>query len=148
MTKTRSPFLTLAALLVGAALVAAPARAADKKKADDTPLAKAMEDLGDAVKALKKSVKDPTKKEESLKLVSKAQHASLVSKDYPPAMLAKAPEADRPKIMDGYRKAMAVVIADLCKLEQQIIDGKTEEATETMKNLKVLEDDGHEKYNP
>ena len=138
------------ASLIGLALVSAPAtRAADKEKAKgDTPLAKAMEELGDHYKALKKTVKDPSKKEESIKLIDKAYQACVTSKIHIPNMMAKVPEAEKAKTMDGYRRMMAVTIAEFAKLEQQIIDGKTEEAAETMKALKQLEDDGHEKYNP
>ncbi|MDB5297773.1 MAG: hypothetical protein JWO31_3756 [Phycisphaerales bacterium] len=152
-TRTRRPlFPTLTAALLGLALVAAPttARAADKekKKDADTPLAKAMEELGDTYKALKKTVKDPAKKEETIKLIDKAYQASVTSKLYAPTMLAKVPEADKAKTLDGYRKMMAGVIAEFAKLEQQVLDGKNDEAAETLKNLKQLEDDGHEKYNP
>jgi soluble cytochrome b562 len=150
MTRTRSLFPTLIAALLGLAFVAAPAaHAADKekKKGEDTPLGKAMEELGDAVKALKKSVKDPAKKEESIKLIDKAYQASVTSKIHLPAMLAKVPEADKAKTVDGYRKMMAQTIAELAKLEQQVLEGKTEDAVATMKALKTLEDDGHEKYN-
>ena len=150
MTRTRPLFPTLLAALLALAFVAAPAaRAAEKdKKAGDTPLGKAMEELGDAYKALKKTYKDPSKKEESIKLIDKAYQACVTSKIHIPAMMAKVPEAEKAKTMDGYRKMMAVTIAEFAKLEQQILDGKTEEAGETMKALKQLEEDGHEKYNP
>lgn len=148
MTRTRSLFPTFLAAVLGLAFVAAPAAAADeKKKAEDTPLAKAMDELGDAYKALKKTVKDPSKKEESIKLIDKAYQACVTSKMHIPTMMAKVPEAEKAKTMDGYRKMMAVTIAEFAKLEQQILDGKAEEVAETMKALKQLEDDGHEKYN-
>jgi soluble cytochrome b562 len=149
MMMIRTPLLTLLAGFLSVALVAAPARGAEeKKKGTDSELGKQMEELGKSVKALKKSVKDPAKNEESLKLVVQAQQSALASKQLSPAVLEKAPAADRPKLLSGYRKSMAVVVADLCKLEQQLIDGKNDEAAETLKNLKTLEDEGHEKYNP
>ncbi len=151
MTRTRLLFRPLLAGLLGLAIAAPIVLAADKKGADkeaDTPLAKAMDELGDAVKALKKTVKDPAKKEESIKLIDKAYQASVTSKIHLPNMMAKVPEADKQKTIDGYRKMMAQTIAELAKLEMQVLDGKTEEASETMKQLKVLEDEGHEKYNP
>jgi Sec-independent protein translocase protein TatA len=150
MTMICNPFRALMAALLAVAFVAAPAaRGADeKKKSGDSELGKAMEDMGKAIKAIKKNVKDPAKNEETLKLVAKCQQDALTSKGLPPAMLAKTAEADKAKTLAGYRKMMADTIVALCKLENQLIDGKNEEAAETLKALKVLEDDGHEKYNP
>ena len=148
MTRTQALFSALLAALLGLAFVAAPATRAADKKATDTPLGKAMDELGDAYKALKKTVKDPSKKEESIKLIDKAYQACVTSKIHIPNMMAKVPEAEKAKTMDGYRRMMAVTIAEFAKLEQQVIDGKSEEIAETMKALKQLEDDGHEKYNP
>lgn len=147
MNAIRFPLFTFLVALLAAA-IAAPARAADEKKASDTPLGKAMDDLGKAVKALRKSVKDKAKNEESLKLVDVAEKASIESKKYPPAMLEKVPEAKKAEVMAGYLKAMDDVIAELAKLKQQLKDGKNEDAVETVKNLKTIEEEGHEKYNP
>jgi Sec-independent protein translocase protein TatA len=149
MTCSRPTLRALLAALLAVVFLAAPAaRAADAKKSGDSELGKAMEDMGKALKAIKKNVKDPTKNEESLKLVAKCQQDALTSKGLPPAMLAKVPEADKAKTLVGYKKMMADTIATLCKLEAQLLENKNEEAAETIKALKVLEDDGHEKYNP
>lgn len=147
MTLNRFSFRTLMAALLAVTFVAAPATLAAEKKGD-SELGKAMEDMGKALKAIKKNVKDPTKNEESLKLVAKCQQDALTSKGLLPAMLTKVPEADKAKTLAGYRKMMADTIAALCKLEGQLLDGKNDEAAETLKTLKTLEDDGHEKYNP
>ena len=107
-----------------------------------------MEILSKSLKGLKKSLRDPAATAESMKLVYEAQLSALASKELPPSMLAKAPEAERPKLMMGYRKMMGNTVVVLLKLEEQIIDGKLEDAQETLKELKDLEDKGHEKYNP
>lgn len=117
-------------------------------RADDTPLAKAMDEMGDHYKALKKIIKDPAKNAESLALIDKSIAAAIISKAHMPKVVEKAPEAEKAKLIAGYRKAMAEVIATYCKLEIELIEGKNEQATETLKALHDLEEKGHEVYNP
>jgi soluble cytochrome b562 len=117
-------------------------------RADDTPLAKAMDEMGDHYKALKKIIKDPAKNAESLALVDKSIAAAVISKAHMPKVIEKAPEAEKAKLIAGYRKAMAEVIAAYCKLEIELVEGKNEQAAETLKTLKDLEEKGHEVYNP
>lgn len=135
------PAFVAAALAVG--FVAAP-----QVRADDTPLAKAMDEMGDHYKAMKKIIKDPAKNAETLALIDKSLAAALVSKQHMPKVVEKAPEAEKAKLIAGYRKMMAEVIAAYCKLEIEIVEGKNEAASETLKTLKDLEEKGHEVYNP
>jgi soluble cytochrome b562 len=150
MNRTRTPFVALLAAVLAAAFSSAGAlvRAADEKKVVDTELSKHMEDLSKALKAIKKNVKDAAKNADSLKLVETAEKAAVACKDLPPAMLEKTPAEKKAEVLAGYKKAMDLCIAEIAKLKQQLKDGKNEDAAETLKNLKMLEDDGHEKYNP
>lgn len=139
-------WFSLAALLA-LSFVAAPVRSAEKK-GTDSPLGQAMEELGKSVKALRKSVKDPAKNADSLKLVETAEKAAKTSRDLTPTVVEKAPKDKQAELLDGYKKSMDNVIATLGTLKQQIKDGKNEDASETLKKLKDLEESGHEKYNP
>jgi soluble cytochrome b562 len=134
--------------LIALSFVGSPVRAAEKEKKGDSPLGTAMEDLGKAIKALRKSVKDPAKNADSLKLVETAEKAAIASRDMKPAVVEKAPKDKQAELLDGYKKGMDGVIAELGKLKQQIKDNKNEDASETLKKLKDLEEAGHEKYNP
>ncbi|HEX8914734.1 MAG TPA: cytochrome b562 [Humisphaera sp.] len=136
----------VAAALLGAALVAAPARAADEKK--DSVLHTEMKAMGTAVKALKKTVKDPAKKDESLKLVAELRKQTTACKAEVPTVVAKAPEAEKAKLTAGYTKMLDQVLGELDKLEAGIKDGKADAVQDALKALKTLEDEGHEKYNP
>jgi soluble cytochrome b562 len=93
-------------------------------------------------------VKDPAKNAESLKLAEVIEKGAIASKDLKPAMLEKTPEAKRAELLEGYKKALDGVIAEVGTLKKQLKDGKNEEAIETVKKLKDLEEAGHEKYNP
>ena len=143
MVRIRNIIPVFLAALLAFSFVAAP-----QVRADDTPLAKAMEEMGDHYKALKKIIKDPAKNADSLALVDKSIAAAVLSKQHMPKVIEKAPAADKAKLIAGYRKAMAQVIATYCKLEEQLVDGKNDEAAETLKSLKDLEEKGHEVYNP
>lgn len=141
-------FALLAALL----LVIAPinsrftdiAEAAPEQK--DTELAKQMEQIQDNMKKLRKSVKSASDNATSLELLTKIQQATVASKAQTPARAAQVPEAERPKFVAEYRKAMASLLQELCKIETAILDGDNAKAEELFKTLKKVEDDGHEKF--
>ena len=133
--------------LLAVSFIGAPTRAAEKK-ASDSELGKAMEELGKTVKALRKSVKDPAKNEESLKLAEQAEKLAMKSRDLKPTVVEKAPADKQKELQDGYTKMMDEVVANFGKLKEQLKAGKNDDAVETMKKLKKLEDDGHEIYNP
>jgi len=145
MTPVRSILPAFIAGLLALAFVTTPAaRGAE----EDSPLLKAMEEMGDHYKAMKKIIKDPSKNAETLALIDKSLQAALTSKLHLPKMMEKVPAADKPKMIAGYRKMMGRVIAMYVKLEAEIVDGKNEEAAETLKALHDLEEEGHEIYNP
>ncbi|QOV90140.1 cytochrome b562 [Humisphaera borealis] len=143
MFRTRTTLPVVLAALLAVSFVSVPVA-----RAEDTPLAKAMEEMGDHYKALKKIIKDPAKNADSLALIDKSLAAAIISKQHMPKVIEKAAAGDKAKLIAGYRKAMAEVIATYCKLEIQLVEGKNEEAVETLKALHDLEEKGHEVYNP
>jgi soluble cytochrome b562 len=131
-------------LLSGLMLAAVPAGTV--RAADETPLAKAMEEMQDELKKLRKSVKAPTENAASLASLDKLQAATVASKAMVPAKAAKMPEAEKAKFVAAYRKDMALLLEHLCKIEVAVADGDNAKAEELFKGIKKLEDDGHEKY--
>ena len=145
MINIRNTVPALLAAVLAFAFVATPTvRAAD----DETPLAKAMDEMGDHYKAIKKIIKDPSKNAETLALIDKSLAAALISKVSIPTVIEKAPEAEKAKMIVGYRKMMYRVIATYIKLENEILDNNNEAAADTLKALHDLEEEGHEVYNP
>ena len=114
--------------------------------AADTELAKQMEQIEDAMKKLRRTLKKPEDNAKSLELVAQMQQAAVASKSQTPAMAAGVPEAERQKFVQGYRKDMSRFIADMCQLEIDLLDGDNAKAVATFEKLKKWEDDGHEKY--
>ena len=131
---------TLAALLL-TAFIAVPT-----VRADDTELAKQMEAIDDAAKKLRRSLKKPEQNADSLKLIGQMQAAAVASKELEPAKAAKMPEAEKAKFVAEYRREMAKVITEMVNLELAVLDNQNEKAEEILKNLKQLEESGHEKF--
>ena len=131
-------------LLSGLMLAAVPAGTV--RAAEDTPLAKAMEEMQDELKKLRKSVKAPAENAASLASLDKIQAATVASKGLVPAKAAKMPEAEKAKFVAAYRKDMAALLAHLVQIEVAILDGDQAKAEELFKGLKKMEADGHEKF--
>jgi hypothetical protein len=134
-------------ILVSAALlVIAPGNSRLALAAEDTELAKHMEEMQDNLKKLRKTVKDPAQNKESLEALSKVQAATVASKALPPKKAETKPEAERAKFIAAYRKEMVALLDHLGKIEVALLDNDNAKAEELFKGLKKVEDDGHEKF--
>ncbi len=111
--------------------------------ADDTPLAKQMEEFNDAYKAMRRET-DPQK---GAALAREAQQSVAKTLGEIPDMLTKMPDGpDKAKAAAEYRKMIGQVYVALCEIEQAFLDGKTEAATEIITSLKDLKKSGHDKF--
>ena len=134
--------LLLLVSLFAVATVSSPVARA----ADDTELAKHMEEMQDNLKKLRKSVKSAEENTASLETLAKVQAAAVASKVLVPAKAATVPEADRAKFVAGYRKDMVALLEQLGKIEVALLDNENAKAEELFKALKGIEEAGHEKY--
>lgn len=143
LMKTRcAPVLLLASLLLAAPFAAARFAFA----AEDTELAKQMEEMDDEMKKLRKSLKDAATNAASLETLTKLQQLTVTSKALTPAKAAAMPEAEKAKFVAAYRKDMAGLLAAYAQIEVAVLDGENAKAEDLFKGLKKIEDDGHEKY--
>jgi hypothetical protein len=137
-------------LFAATLMVIAPANSrlafAADEKSKDTELSKKMEEIQDNLKKLRKTVKDSASNQQTLETLSKLQQLTIASKSLTPAKAANVPEADRAKFVTGYRKSMASLLEHFCKIETAVLDNDNAKAEELFKQLKKIEDDGHEKY--
>lgn len=142
ITKRGVPLLLLAGLLLAAPFTATRFALA----AEDTELAKQMEQMDDEMKKLRKSLKDPATNAASLEALTKLQQFTVAAKALTPAKAAEMPEAEKAKFVTAYRKDMAGLLAAYAQIEVAVLDGDNAKAEELFKGLKKIEDDGHEKY--
>jgi soluble cytochrome b562 len=143
MTQLKS---VLFILVSAALLVIAPGNSRFALAAEDTELAKHMEEIQDNLKKLRKTVKDPAQNKDSLEVLSKIQAATVASKALPPKKAEGKPEAEKAKFIAAYRKDMVALLDHLGKIELALLDNDNAKAEELFKGLKKSEDDGHEKY--
>lgn len=137
------------AVLGGRAAIARSAVAEQEPVAqeeDHGPIAEAMETMEDELRVLRKSLRDPAQNESSLKSIVAFQVAVGSAKVAAPPMVAKQPAEKRAELTNAYRKMMIDLSHKLLTLEELVLDGKLEEAQTLFKEIRGMEEDGHERF--
>ena len=150
--------IAVCALFAIAILV--PARAADEpspaehaaattRPADDgRALHEEMEAANRSLRALTRQIKDKSRNASSLTLIAEMQKHTLASKSMTPGGAATRPADEQPKYLTEYRQRIIQVLKTELDLEQQILEGKNDEAANTIKSLRQLEQQGHKAFVP
>jgi soluble cytochrome b562 len=134
-------------LLLAGGLYASRATATSVTAADEeTQLATSMEEMEDAIRSLRKSLRSAEQSSTSLSNLLVLQKAVTTAKIQTPAMTESLPAEERPAFVLGFRKEMINMSRMLLDLEEFVLDGKLEEAGELFKKIRRLEDGGHERY--
>ena len=106
-----------------------------------------MKGMNRALKGLKESLGDASKKVESLKLVSEMQRNCAASKAAAvPAEYLKgaADDAAKAKIEDEFRSDLRKNLRLLMDIEDAIVAGKNDEATALITKVEALREHAHE----
>lgn len=111
--------------------------------ADDTPLAKEMDTLNDAYKAMRRET-DPQK---GAALAREAQNAMVKAISETPALLSDMPDGpDKAMASAEYRKMMGQLIATLADMELAFLEGDMEKVKEVVSAIRASKKEGHEKF--
>jgi soluble cytochrome b562 len=111
--------------------------------ADDTPLAKQMEILNDAYKAIKKE-QDPAKGAAFAKEAQDAMTKAIVEL---PEMVKAMPEGpDKAKASAEYRKMMGTLISALADMELAFHNKDLEKVKTIVEQLRESKKQGHDKF--
>ncbi len=111
--------------------------------ADDTPLAKQMDAMNDAYKAMRRET-DPAKGAE---LAREAQDAMVKAITESPALVKEMPEgADKAKASAEYRKMMGMLIATLADMELAFLEGNMDKVKEIVEKMRESKKEGHDKF--
>src|SRR5688500_397495 len=132
--------LVMVSLVLGGLLVA-PARSAEENAIHDS-----MEAMNKSYKKLKTQVTDKAQNEASLKLLLEMQKNVLTAKGEIPERVKKASEADRAKLVQGYRTEMNGLMTHLIKIETAVSDGNNAEAEKLVAALMDIKKAGHDKF--
>ena len=153
MNRAKQSFLIVATAAILALPLSTLSRCAfaeEAKKAEvkvqKSELNSEMEDMDEAMKKLRRSIRKAEQNEASLKLLAEIQQKAVSSKGMIPTKTAKVPEADRAKFVLAYRREMAAVIIDLCQMEQALLDGDNAKAQEIYKAIGTREDKDHDQF--
>ncbi len=115
---------------------------------DDDPseLEAQMEHIEDAVKHLRRSLRDPANRERSLELVVDMQAATFACKALTPAMLEDVPESARPAFVTDYRRTLVDFLDAQLELEAALLDGDEAATKAAFDRVRGLEDTGHARF--
>ena len=127
--------------LLAACAIAVPAFAEE-----DTPLAKEMDKIGKALKAINRNIADAGQKDANLAKVAEAKAANAAGLKYEPAKTKDVPAAEKAKFVEGYKASMQEVGKNLDALKAAIEGGKTDEAKSILEKLNTEKKEGHKKY--
>lgn len=145
--------LAATALVIGLARVGtaaygnSPAQDPEKQEPEtETELARQMEIVEDGLRSLRRSVRDPAKKADSLAAVIACERAIVAAKSEVPSMAARVPEAEREAFVTAFRLEMLGLLENFLVLEKALLEGRNDELRDLYKVLKGLEDPAHERF--
>jgi len=110
------------------------------------PLEERMHAMEDAIRALRRSLRDPSKQADSLASLAKLEADIVAAKSETPRMAAKLSEAERPRFVADYRGEMIRMLESALVVEKAVLGGKQEEALAAFEDLRGLEDPSHARF--
>lgn len=111
--------------------------------ADDTPLAKQMEVMNDAYKAMRRE-EDPAK---GAALAREAQDAMVKAITETPELVKGMPEGpEKAKASAEYRKMMGSLISTLASMEIAFLDKDLAKVKEIVESMRDVKKEGHDKF--
>ncbi|MFT7668305.1 MAG: hypothetical protein ACI8X5_000996 [Planctomycetota bacterium] len=149
----KNPLLTICSVIGVLCLLTYASFAAGSKPSQDPDgaheehgLEADMEEMSDHLRALRKSLKDPQQNPASLLTIVGMQEAVGRAKQQAPPIASNLPEDKRPAFLQEYRLEMIKVAQKLLDLEALVLQSKMEEALVTYKELRGMEEPGHERF--
>jgi soluble cytochrome b562 len=110
---------------------------------DDSPLAKEMETLNDAYKAMRRE-EDPAK---GAALAREAQDAMVKAISETPELVKAMPDGpEKAKASAEYRKMMGALIVTLADMELAFLGGDLAKVKEIVGSMRDIKKEGHDKF--
>ncbi len=118
--------------------------AAEEQEA--TPMEVQMERVEDAMRTLRRSIRKPEARADSLAHVQECQEGLLLSKELDPIMLPRVPEAEQAAFKRDFRLGMIEALEAYLELERALLEERDDDARELYKKASGLEDPAHERF--
>jgi soluble cytochrome b562 len=110
---------------------------------EDSPLAKQMEAMNDAYKAMRRE-EDPAK---GAALAREAQDAMVKAISETPELVKAMPDGpEKAKASAEYRKMMGSLISTLAGMELAFLDGDLAKVKEIVESMRDMKKQGHDKF--
>ncbi len=110
---------------------------------EDTPLAKQMDAMNDAYKAMRRET-DPAK---GAALAREAQDAMVKAITETPDLVTAMPDGpEKAKASAEYRKMMGSLISTLADMELAFLDGDMDKVKEVVDTMRESKKEGHDKF--
>lgn len=113
---------------------------------DDTELAKEMKAMNKSLRTLKKQIADPSKKEESLKLLTDIRKHVAASHQLDPAKTKDIPAAEKAAYLDKYKKQLDDLDKSYEEVEAAIKADKPDDAKKAFEKLSEQKEKGHKDF--
>ncbi|MFT3784832.1 MAG: cytochrome b562 [Tepidisphaeraceae bacterium] len=115
---------------------------------DHEALEHAMEAMEKSIKLVATQIDDASKDAATLEALAKFEFATLQAKGALPGTINRKPEAERAEATTDYRKMMGQVLVTALEIEQNLLDGKRDEAKKGLGELKDIQKLGHDEFRP
>jgi soluble cytochrome b562 len=109
-------------------------------------LADHMSAIDDAMRSLRRSMRDTAKDSETLATLTTMQQHIFAAKAMVPGKIAELAEPERIAQTKVYRASMAQLLAEVCLTEKLVLEGRNDDAYESLKKLNSLKMQGHETF--
>lgn len=115
---------------------------------DEGPLAEAMEQVKDNMRALRKTLGDPAKAAEGMEYAKGMRIAILEGMPFCPDAPANLSELEQVKWRVDFQRKLLAVADDTLRLELALAEGNQEDAKAIYKSLGGIKKEGHDTYDP
>jgi soluble cytochrome b562 len=118
-------------------------KAPDEKQ---TELGRHMDTLNKAYRKLRRQIADPTKYEDSLKLVAVMRENAEASVTLVPEKAEDVPAADRAKFIEDYQKSAKRFVEQIVKVEAALKLNDNEAAQKTLAGFSDIQKESHKEF--
>ena len=134
-------------LLLGP-LLSLSVRPQEPEDEPETVLAGHREKIEDALKALRRELREEPGGAAALGTIVEIERLALECKGLEPALAAPLPEAERSALVKAYRLTMIEFIEKQLAVERALLEGKAEAIKQALDELRAMEDSAHERFAP
>jgi len=108
-------------------------------------LESAMKGMNRAYKQLENSIGKPEAKDDNLKSIGDFQRSLIMAKGMSPKM-ERADKTKMAETLTAFRTLQIKLLKTTIELEEQVMAGKTAEATATLAKIHAIEEEGHKEF--